>query len=223
MDLTGIKKGNTTRLNSAGIFTVLDFYNASGRNLQAAFHSIIGHDWFLRLHGYEADGQEFARRSFGNSFALPVPYSKPEELAPILAKLVEKTGFRLRTAGYHAGGVHVSLVFRDWSFWHHGQKVATIFDSRDIFKIAFKILSSCPNRKPVHTLAVSVFNLEKNTCQQLGFFDDRKEELVKAMDKVNKRWGDFVICPASMMETASVVHDRIAFGRVRELEESVLY
>ncbi len=217
MNLTGIKEGNAARLTSAGIFTVLDFYNATAEKLQRAFHSIIGHDWFLRLHGFEADDEILGRRSYGNSFSLPKPYSTLAELAPILVKLTEKTGFRMRRAGYYARGVHVSLLFRDWSYWHHGEKTPQIFDSRDIYRIAFTILKSCPNIKPVHTLAVSCFNLEQD--RQLEFFDDRKEELVKAMDKINERWGSFVITPALMLGTRNFVSDRIAFGGVKELEE----
>ena len=92
MDLTGIKQGNATRLNTFGIYTVLDFFNADKVRLKKAFHSITGFDWFLRLHGYEADDVVFNRSSYGNSFSLPRSYSTPEELAPILVKLTEKTG-----------------------------------------------------------------------------------------------------------------------------------
>lgn len=215
VNLTGIKKGNAARLNSVGIFTVLDFYQASSEKLQKAFRSIIGYDWHLRLHGFEADDETWGRRSYGNSFALPKPLSKPGELAPILAKLTEKTGFRMRQAGYYCRGVHLSLLYRDWSYWHHGQKTSLLFDSRDIYKIAYKILESSPELKPVHTLAVSCFNLDKN--RQLDFFDDRKESLIVAMDKINQRWGNFVIAPATMLNTSDLVSDRIAFGGVNDL------
>jgi hypothetical protein len=41
----------------------------------------------------------------------------------------------------------------------------------------------------------------------------------EAMDKINDRWGEFVITPALMMDMDEIILDRIAFGGVKELEE----
>ncbi|HNU76164.1 MAG TPA: DNA polymerase IV, partial [bacterium] len=54
-DLCGIKANNTVRLNKAGIFSVLDFYNSSAKKLKMAFNSIVGYYWYMRLHGWEPD------------------------------------------------------------------------------------------------------------------------------------------------------------------------
>jgi hypothetical protein len=43
--------------------------------------------------------------------------------------------------------------------------------------------------------------------------------VAEAMDKINDRWGEFVITPALMMDMGDVILDRISFGGVRELEE----
>ena len=228
-DLCGIKQRNAIRLNNAGVFTVLDFYQAGIRQLKAAFSSICGYYWYLRLHGWEIDDvdlpagrQDLHRHSYGNSFALPKPLNCPNEVAPVLQKLVEKTGVRLRRAGFWAGGVHVGVLFRDFSWWHHGHKLSkAIFDSRDIYKEAFKILCLCPYKKPVREISVSCFDLLKHKERQLNLLEDlnKKESLVNALDKINRRYGDFVITPARMLYAADAVHDRIAFGGMRELED----
>jgi len=225
VDLCGIKERNAIRLNNMGIYGVLDFYNAPLWKLKAAFNSILGYYWYLRLRGWEIDDVEFARRSYGNSFALPKPLQTVEELSPVLSKLVEKMGARLRHAGYKAKGVHLSLVYRDWSFWHKGAITSKVlFDSRDIYKEAFRLLCRAPYTKPVRQLAVSCFNLLKHSELQMELFEDvvKKEKIVEAVDKVNERWGHFVITPARMLETGGVVIDRIAFGGVKELEEFTL-
>lgn len=224
-DLCGIKERNAIRLNNMGIYGVLDFYNAPLWKLKAAFSSILGYYWYLRLRGWEIDDVEFARRSYGNSFALPKPLQTVEELSPVLSKLVEKMGARLRHAGYKAKGVHLSLGYRDWSFWHKGAITSKVlFDSRDIYKEAFRLLCRAPYTKPVRQLAVSCFNLLKHSELQMELFEDvvKKEKIVEAVDKVNERWGHFVITPARMLETGGVVIDRIAFGGVKELEEFTL-
>lgn len=224
MDLHWIKSNNAVRLNNVGIFTVIDFYNSPVAKNKAAFQSILGYYWYLRLRGWEIDDVNFGRKSFGNSFALPKPLVTPEELAPILQKLVEKTGARLRKAGYRAKGVHLAIVYRDHTFWHKGFTLPeAIFDSRDIYKLMFKILLMSPYRKPVRDIAESVYNLERVESTQLSILEDvkKKEDLVKAVDKMNDRYGSFVITPGRMLGTEDVVIDRIAFGGIKDLEEVV--
>lgn len=223
-DLPYIKSRNAARLGSVGIFSVLDFYHSPIWKLKAAFESILGYYWYARLHGYEIDDVQFGRRSYGNSYALPKPLVTPEELSPILAKLVTKMGTRLRRAGYKAQGIHLAISYRDGTFWHKGVTCPKVlFDSRDIYKQAFKILCHSA-RKPVRDLSVSVFNLLKCGQTQLELFEDieRKERLVWAVDEVNERWGDYVITPARMLSAGNAVSDRIAFGGVKELEEFTL-
>ena len=223
-DLFGIKTKNAARLNSVGVYTVLDFYNAPLVGLRSAFQSVNAYYWYLRLRGWEIDDVEFGRRSYGNSYALPKPFKTPAELSPILMKLVEKMGARLRKAGYKARGVHLAIVYKDGGFWHKGITFdKTFFDSRDIYKEAFKIMQHSPYLKPVAQLAVSTFSLIKSDSSQLDLLEDveKKESLTRAVDEVNQRWGNFVITPAKMVKTESYVPDRIAFGGVKELEEFV--
>lgn len=222
LGLCGIKQRNSARLGSSGIYTVLDFYNASIPHLISAFHSIVGYYWYLRLHGWETDDVEFGRRSYGNSYALPKPFKTLEELSPILYKLVEKTGRRLRNGGFRAGGVHVAVSYRDGTYWHHGHVLGKdIFDSRDIYKEAYRILCRSPYKTPVAILAESCFDLVTINTVQTDLFEDvgRKESLVGALDKITEKWGEFVITPAKMLGTFEYVPDRIAFGGIKELEE----
>jgi DNA polymerase IV len=92
LDLNGINTKNEARLNTAGIFTPLEFLNASVDTLKKlVFQSITGYYWYLRLRGYEIDDVEFGRKSFGNTYALGKQTNDPKELAKLLMKLCEKT------------------------------------------------------------------------------------------------------------------------------------
>ncbi|OGC79558.1 hypothetical protein A3K01_01425 [candidate division WWE3 bacterium RIFOXYD1_FULL_43_17] len=224
--LHGIKQRNAARLATQNIYTVTDFYKASSATLERAFGSITGYYWYLRLRGWEIDDVEWGRRSYGNSYAIPDRLSKNEDLAPILYKLVEKTARRLRKAGYKAKGVHVSINYRDGSHWHHGHITGkTLFDPRDVFKEAYRIMCHSPYAgKTVAILAESVFDIFDNDTTQLDLFDDigRKEKLYSAVDEITDKWGEFVITPARMLSAKKHVHDRIAFGGIKELEEFTL-
>lgn len=224
-DLCGIAHGYAARLNAADIFTVIQFSEATPWQLRRAFSSVIGHYWYYRLRGWEIDDVEFARKSFGNSYSLPEPLTTFEELAPIIRKLVEKAGARLRTAGYKARGVHLALTYRDHDYWHQGMKLPRqIFDSRDIYKEVFRLLWRCPHRKPVKAIAVSCYALSKQAAIQLELFEDvdKKARLVDALDTINLRYGDYVITPALMLGTEDNVPDRISFGSIKELEYMVI-
>lgn len=224
-DLCGIKQANATRLHSQGIYSVIDFYEADARRVKSAFQSILGFYWYARLRGWEIDGEDFGRKSFGNSFALPTPCKTPEELAPILTKLVEKTGQRMRKQNYACRGVHVAVLYRDGTHWQRGTRFArAVFDSREVFRAAYKLLCASPYRLPVAILAESVFNLTDVDTRQLDLFEDvdKTARLTQAVDAINTKYGDFVITPARMLNTGGLMPDRISFGGVKELEEAVL-
>jgi len=221
-DLTGIKTANATRLNSVGIKNVLDFYEAPIWKLKAAFHSITGLYWHTRLHGYEIDNIDFARRSYGNSVALGKNLSSIRELSPILARLTEKMSARLRRAGYKARGVHLSLLNKNGSFWHKGRLTdRELFDSRDFFKEAFTLLTEANPVSPVRNIAVSAYALTPNLTSQMELFVDvvKNESLANAMDAINERWGDFTLGMGVARRGENVVLDRIAFGGIKETEE----
>ncbi|MBU1970165.1 DNA polymerase IV [Patescibacteria group bacterium] len=219
-ELCGIAQNNAARLAGQGIYTVLDFYQANVDTLKRAFHSIGGYYWYLRLRGWEIDAVEFARRSFGNSYALPRPLTKPAELLPILAKLTEKMSFRLRNAGFKARGVGVYINYRSGNFWHKTRLMSEfLYESGDFFKSAYKILGHAPYREPVRVLAVSCFHLARAEIVQPDLFgiQEKKINLANSVDTINAKWGAFILGPASLLLARDNVKDRIAFGGVKEL------
>ncbi len=218
-DLCGISVANAARLNRVGIFTTSQFAQTTIQTIHSAFGSVAGRYWYFRLRGWEIDDVDFGRKSFGNSYALPKPLITNEELAPILSKLVEKTTYRMRRAGFIASGVHLAIVYRDGGYWHQGLTVPEIFAGSDVYRYVWQLLASCPYRKPVRNLAISCFNLREQNSTQLVLFENilKKRKLVQAVDRMKKRYGNPIIIPAIMLGTAKNVPDRIAFGGIREL------
>ncbi len=212
-DFCGINIRNEARLNRVGIFTALEFSQASVQTLQSAFQSVLGRYWYTRLRGYEVDDVEFARRSFGQSYVLPHPM-KQEEWRPILAKLVGKAARRLRRGGYSASGVHLALRHGDGSHWHTGKAFSVAMeDDKDIMAVALSLYRGVD--KPVKKVAVTCFGLVEKENKQTGLFEDsaKKRSLVLAMDQVNDKWGEYSLSYGSMMGSAGYVRDAIAFGK----------
>src|SRR5918992_569191 len=151
LDLSGINTRYQARLNAYGIFTPMEFYEASLEKLKMqVFQSIVGYYWYLRLRGWEIDAVDFKRKSFSHTYALQQQTNDPRELAKLLMKLCEKVGRRLRRAGKSAKGVYVSCLYTDLSHWHIGRKLdLPIFTTRDIYIKALRFLNLSGYKKPV--------------------------------------------------------------------------
>lgn len=223
-DLCGIKQKNFARLVKFDVRSTWDFYNAPLWKLKAAFESINSYYWYMRLRGYEIDDVEYGRRSYGNSYSLPQPFSEKSELLPIVTKLVTKTSSRLRRAKLIAGGVHLALHYRDGTYWHRGHaSPKNLFTTNDIYREVLYLWNQVGFGNPLRLVAISVFNLKQQSQLQLELFNNTEDSvhLMDAMDHVNERWGDYVVYPARMIATEKFIPDRIAFGGVKELEEII--
>jgi DNA polymerase-4 len=213
-DLTGIKNGNSTRLNLVGIKTVLDFYNSPLNKLKLAFGGIGGYYWYLRLKGYEIDNYQSIRKTYSNSFAPPP--NMANDTFKILSKLTQKTGLRIRKAGFKISGVHLFLQNRDGFTWHMGRKLKKdIFDSNDLFLEFKKLVGMSPIKNNLRNIAISTFGIKDKRMLQTEIFSDvvRKEILNKSLDMINTKFGEYTIYPARMINGNSMIKDRIAFGQ----------
>jgi len=214
-DLNGIGGRNALRLQMSDIFSVWDFYQADLNKLKIAFRSVAANYWYFRLQGYEVDDVKFARKSFGNSYAFPYHNGSLNNLFPVLHKLTQKTGSRMRSSGYQAQGVAVWLRFRSGKNWVQSKKLSDpVYESRDIYQQILSLLRQAPS-EPVHILQESVFGLLPLKIFQPELFDNslKKRNLTYKLDEINQKWGDFAIFPAAMLPALKVVKDRIAFGQ----------
>jgi DNA polymerase-4 len=224
IDLCGINTRYQARLNACGIFTPLQFLDASVQELQKdVFQSIAGYYWYMRLRGWEIDEVEFKRKSFGQSYALGKKTADPKELRRLLMKLTEKMARRLRKAQFAAKGVHVACVYTDWTYWHKGKIFEReLYTTEELFKKVMLVFNMQPQRNIVAKLAVSCFDLVPSAQVQESLFDtdfEKKRKVSDCLDAINDKYGEYVITPALMMGMDDLVIDRIAFGGVKELQE----
>ncbi|MEI6532376.1 MAG: hypothetical protein WCO06_00905 [Candidatus Roizmanbacteria bacterium] len=224
IDLNGINEKFQARLNSAGIFTPLQFLEAKETQLKNnVFQSIAGHYWFMRLRGWEVDDYQNDRKSFGQQYALGKPTDDPQELARLLMKLTEKMGRRLRITSQSARGIHIACSYRDYTHWHQGHKTdKELYTTTELFKQIIYLFNKRPEKKVITKLAVTCYDLNPCTSSQMTLFDapvERQRTLSDTMDKINDKYGEFVITPALMMTMNQTILDRIAFGQIGELED----
>lgn len=223
-DLNGINTKFEARLNSNNIFTPIQLLHAHEDFLRKqVFQSIVGYYWYMRIRGWEIDDVEFKRKSYGQDYSLGKKTSDPKELSKIIMKLCEKMGRRLRASANSALGVHVGIIYDDWTYWHRGRKFhQPLYTTQELYIKALWVFNQQPERKVVVKMSVNCFDLISNTSSQQTLFDidtDKTRKASDAMDKINDRYGEFVITPALMMGMRDVVVDRVAFGGVKDLED----
>jgi DNA polymerase IV len=219
LDICGINTRYQRRLNNNAIFTPLEFFYATQQKLhKSVFKSIMGYHWYYRLRGWEADNIEFERKSIGHSYSLHHKTDDQYELSRILMKMCEKVGRRLRSNNLVAKGIYLSCAYTDHDHFHQSHTYNSImYSSQDLYKHAQKILDQQPEQKVVRQLAVGCFGLQPTTPHQLELFSPYREHVVKAVDSVNDRFGEFIVTTARMMDTEKEAPDRIAFGKVRDM------
>jgi len=211
-EFCGINRRNEARLHRVGIFTPVQFYQSDIQTLKSAFQSVLGMYWYTRLRGYEVDDVDFKRRSYGQSYVLP-RVMVLGEWRPILAKLIAKAARRLRATGNFATGVHLALQYGDHTSWHtsHHLKVQ-IFTDADLLASGLALLPT--NLKPVKKIAVTFFGIEKDNGQLTCFQDLTKQKLlVKSLDNLNNKWGEYSVTYGSFLGSSGHVRDAIAFGK----------
>lgn len=221
-DLPGINTRYEARLNYAGIFTPLEFLDASMETLRKqVFKSIVGVYWYMRLRGFEVDNVDFGRKSFGQQYALGDKTSDLKQLSRLLMKLCEKTGRRMRAAEYKAGGIHLWLSFENYTYWAKGKKLKhEVYSTQDIYYVAQRLLNQATIPTRVTNMGVTVTYLVKAAPEQTSLFQDSRLDttsLAKAADMVNDRYGEFTLVPAIMANMQDVILKRVAFGSIRDL------
>ncbi len=224
-DLCGINHRYEARLNAGGVFTPLEFLDASMEDLhRKIFRSVEGYRWYHRLRGWEVDGVEYGRKSFGNDFAIYIATDDKRELSRLIMKLSEKTGRRLRRHGSLARGAQLWLLYDDHSYWHKSERLRNIlYSTQDIHNAIMRIFSKQPEMKPVAKLGISVFALEPTHPEQLELFDTvftRQRQIAAAADHINDTYGEFTLIPALMMNMQDRIIKRVPFGASKDLKDT---
>lgn len=221
-DLPGINYRYKARLNFAGIYTPLDFLEAPMFKLKKeVFKSVVGYYWYLRLRGYEVDSEIFKMKSFGNDYAVGDKTDDPEKISRLIMKLCEKTGRRIRQHDLQANGVFLGMGFENHSWWGKSRRTkASMYSSQDIYLNIMRLFSSITIPARLTHINIAVFDVEPASPIQLGLFDGSRldsRSLARAADKINDRYGEFTLVPATMANMGDVIIKRVPFGSVRDL------
>jgi DNA polymerase-4 len=223
-DLSGIAQNYEARLNSMGIFTVMQFLEADPEFLhRRVFRSIDGRKWHRRLHGYAPDPDDVVTKlgNVGRQYVLDKRTSNNDILLPRFHYLCETTGKKLRFNNVDARGVLVWFHFDTGESWVQRKMFKTTFyTDQEIYRRALLLYNQRPKGINVASMGITCYMLTPSARNQLGLFEEsRKAEwITSAIDEINERYGNFVICSANSLEGKKVVKQKIPFGGTRYFE-----
>ena len=121
--------------------------------------------------------------------------SRRQDILKYLLQLSEMVGRRARRYGVSGKTVSLYVRYADFysSFGKQQTLAALISQSDDIYQAAIDILN---------TVGVRLSNLRHQVAQLPLFPRERRKALmVRAMDAVNNRYGDFTVTFASLLDT----------------------
>ena len=202
--LYGIGPKLAGALNSIGIFTCGQLGRFPVDVLTKRF-GVIGqrlHEMGLGLDDSPVipfDEEEDAK-SISHSVTLEEDTSDPKMLRKVMLQLSERVSRRMRRDGFYGKRIAVTVRYSDFFTFSKQKTFSKWMNSgNEIFRHAFQIFESIPHPKPIRLLGVGMSQLKKEWCQ-LDLFEkkDQKDNLLKAMDRVNERFGDWTLTWAGL-------------------------
>jgi DNA polymerase-4 len=139
--------------------------------------------------------EEEDAKSISHSVTLEEDTTDPDLLKKVLLQLSERVSRRMRKEGFYGRRVILTIRYSDF-FTFSKQKTLSrwINSGNELFRCSCEIFESIPHPKPIRLLGVGVSHLKKEGYQ-LDLFEkrDKKEKMLKAMDRVNERFGDWTL------------------------------
>jgi len=139
-------------------------------------------------------------KSVSHSVTLEKDTSELEALEKVLLQLSERVSRRMRRDSLYGKRVTLTVRYSDfYTFTKQKTLSQSINSGNDIFRQGLEIYRSISHPKPIRLLGIGMSLLEKE-WSQLGLFDRRlkTDHLLKAMDQVNDRFGDWTLTWASL-------------------------
>jgi len=198
--LCGIGVKTDLFFDALGIKTCLDLYQKSPQFLKQNLAK-FGLNLYISLHSterFDIEDKDTKPKSIGHSYSFPRASENPGFIQGWIRLLSEMVARRLRQQNLAAQTVHL---------WLNGPKIGNsgaqktfqqaTNDGYEIFQRSLKIKAKITLRKDkIRALGVTCSNLYPVSYIPLFMEEKRREGLIKAMDRINNRYGDDSIYPA---------------------------
>ena len=204
-ELWGIGAATTAMLEQCGIRTCGELGRAPVSLLRNRF-GIIGET--LKNMGLGQCNRplmvsEEDPKSIGHSLTLPQDISDRDAIRSELLKLSSMVGSRARKHGFAGKRLTLTIRYADFkTFTRQATLPSYINGTHEIYRTVLDILASIRLSDKVRLLGVSLSQLMHQNDDQLALFNDdaREKSMLRAVDSINDRFGDFTVIWASFLK-----------------------
>ena len=139
-------------------------------------------------------------KSISHSVTLEEDTSELNVLRKVLLQLSERVSRRMRKDSFYGQRVTLTVRYSDfYTFTKQKTLSHWINSGPEIFQHSFDIFESILHPRPIRLLGVGVSQLKKEWCQLPLFVKREKmDNLLRAMDQVNGRFGDWTLTWGSL-------------------------
>lgn len=207
-DLCGIKQGIGGFLAARGILTCGDMQRLPISVLAQRFGNLGRRIW-LMAQGLDPDPIHTtvpAPKSMGHGKIMPPATRDRRVLETYLLHMAEKLGARLRKDGMEAQSFFVGLLSDTGYVAHKYKTVKPTDDSREIYALCQKYLAQFWKGWGAHQVQVTALDPKPANTQE-DLFISRNEKITRlnaTMDKINTRYGEFTLAPASLLKRSDM-------------------
>ena len=202
--LHGIGPKLAESLNSMGIYTCGQLGKPPVSFLNKRFGAIGErlHEMGLGLDDSPVvpfDEEEDAK-SISHSITLEEDSSDPNLLSKVLLQLSERVAKRMRKDSFYGRRVAMTIRYSDFYTFSKQKTLSQWMNGgNEIFHHSLELFESVSHPKPIRLLGVEV-SLLKKEWYQMDLFEkkEKKDNLLRAMDEVNERFGDWTLTWASL-------------------------
>ena len=222
-DFPGIGPRMEVRFHERGCFTARQLFELTEREMRSIWGGVVGERFFSLIRGEDLPESESARGSISHSKVL-APESRTREAAwPIAVRLLTKACVRLRSEGFYAKELWLSLTFLDRDperrKWHQKAKCFETQDSLKMVEELERMWSEMP-RRTMLKVGIALSGLVPASQHQRPLFEDMKREaLMSTLDAVNGKFRDGTVYVADAHAAIRTATNSIAFQRIPGEEE----
>jgi DNA polymerase-4 len=232
-DLPGIGRNMERRLAAEGIGDLPTLWSKDAKQLRAAWGSVWGERMWHLLRGEDLPDEETQRRTVGHSHVLAPQLRDPAAARFVARRLMLKATSRLRRMDYYASALTLSMRLEngprleDWLRCYRAQDSMTFLAILD--QLWEKLVAASRGAR-IRKVSVTLHALTPASALEPDLFDAvadtgvaaqaKAENLSRAMDKINQRFGrDSILLGMLPSQGRGFSGTKIAFTRIPESEE----
>ncbi|MGD1044397.1 MAG: DNA polymerase IV [Bacteroidota bacterium] len=195
--IPGVGKKTEEYLREKGFYKVSDIQQRTEKGIL----DILGKHglWIYNVafgRGSDVIGDEWDAKSISREETFAKDIADRKELEKIIFELTEDVCQQLRDHGWKARTVTLKLRYSDFKTITHAESIEPTNDDSIVSNTARSLLRSAYTRKlPLRLIGVRLTNFEEEEQMELPLFPSKKkkQDILRAVDTLRKKFGDDVI------------------------------